>query len=630
MKRSFLKSLIWICAIVAVLFVSSVAYSGPILKRYPGICTDVSGLLTAKEEGFIPCSWYQNGSAPGTPTYVANTLATPMYMEIKDWNSNLQLDIVRLSTIVAGLANTYQGAVVISTGFGYNGVEWLPNFATTGVPHFDLRRINGNAVSAGGGNMDAGTLTMTIAADDVVSVGIDTIASWQLNTGTINANTQRVTVATNDTVATDLTIISGWELNTGAISASTQRVTMATDDTVATDLTTIAGDTTTIAGWTVGTGAMDATTQRVTMATDDTVATDLAVLAAWEDGNNRASVNPGKDYTLDLMNATTGWTVGNDATESIAISANHVEGTNSLTFNKVDGSNFTEGFIQKTISAVNLVTFENHATVEFAIYASTVADVAYAFVRMGTDSSNYSEWRVDDDELTAGTWNAVSIFAGDVEYAVTGTGAISSAITWVAVGFSFDAENDTLAGIAVDDLKVHESSHTTTRLTSEVTSSVNTANINMQKIGNQTVNMQGGNIGNGTQRIAIATDDVNMAAINTDTTTIAGDTTSIQTSIELRNAKLDDDAVAQCVAITDTDADYAIITAGDWVCMNAVGNTAFVRCGATPAVDHTVGNFSFMVAEGATKCRRLTGPNCAVIGVTTAGFLCFEHLNSAL
>lgn len=375
-----------------------------------------------------------------------------------------------------------------------------------------------------------------------------------------------------------------------------------------------------------GSGVIGAGTLRATIATDDVVSTGAVVTAAWDDGDSRASVNPGKDYVLDLMNSTSGWAGANDASTGLALSANHVEGTNSLTFNKVDGTGFTEGYIQKTISSVDLITFEDHATIDFAIYASTLADVAYAFVRIGTDSSNYSEFRIDDDDLTAGVWNSVAIFGGDVEYAVVGTGAISSAITWIAVGASFDAENDTLAGIAVDNMKVHESTHTTTRLTSEVTTSVSTANVNMQKIGNQNTNMQGGNVQNGTQRVTIATDDVNQAAINAAVTALETDGDTYM----LFHADLDDDATGNCVAITAGDVDFALPTAGDVYCVSTSGNTAFLLCGAAPAVDHTVGNFSFFVQEGATKCRILTGPNCAVIGVAAAGFICFEHLNSAL
>jgi hypothetical protein len=72
--------------------------------------------------------------------------------------------------------------------------------------------------------------------------------------------------------------------------------------------------------------------------------------------------------------------------------------------------------------------------------------------------------------------------------------------------------------------------------------------------------------------------------------------------------------------------------AGDWYCMDATDNSAYVKCGANPTVDHVVAgtDWAFIVHEGIEKCRRLTGPKCAVIGTTTAGSICFEHLNPAL
>ncbi len=158
-------------------------------------------------------------------------------------------------------------------------------------------------------------------------------------------------------------------------------------------------------------------------------------------------------------------------------------------------------------------------------------------------------------------------------------------------------------------------------------------NGNIDQIGGNAINTNGGNSDTGTQTVAIADDDnvsTKLTGIDTDTNVIQGDTTSIQTSIELRNAKLDDDATAQCVAITASDVDYTLPTAGDWYCITTSGNTAFINCGSSPAVDHTVGNFSLVIPEGSTICKRLTGPDCGVIGVTATGFICFAHHNSAL
>jgi hypothetical protein len=242
--------------------------------------------------------------------------------------------------------------------------------------------------------------------------------------------------------------------------------------------------------------------------------------------NNRAEVSSEFERDVDAFDATTGWAVGNDATETIALSSNHFEGTGALTFNKVDGTGHTEAYIEKTISSLSMPDFGGHHIVLWGLYVSSLTDVAYGFVRLGTDSSNYAEWRVDDDDLTAGVWNVVAILAGNMEYTVTGNGLDASAITYAAAGVSFDAENDTLAGIALDRIAIHETNQTIAAIGAEVTSTVTSSNINVFKVGNKAVNTQAGNVGTGTQRVTIADDDTNLAIIS-------GDTTSIQTAVEI-------------------------------------------------------------------------------------------------
>jgi hypothetical protein len=52
-------------------------------------------------------------------------------------------------------------------------------------------------------------------------------------------------------------------------------------------------------------------------------------------------------------------------------------------------------------------------------------------------------------------------------------------------------------------------------INAEVSSSVSSANINLQKVGGSATDKNSGNASNGSQRVVIATDDVNQAAINT-------------------------------------------------------------------------------------------------------------------
>jgi hypothetical protein len=228
-------------------------------------------------------------------------------------------------------------------------------------------------------------------------------------------------------------------------------------------------------------------------------------------------VAPEQHHILDGMNATTGWTaLGND-TLNLATTTKHAIGTNALTFDKVDGAaNTVFAGIQKTLSSFDLGNVSPHDIIQTVCYVPDITNVSYIFVRIGTDSSNYNEWRVQDTDLTAATFETLALNAGDVNHAgITGNGWDTSAITYVAVGVAFDAETDTLAGIIFDEVSFHTNQHTSASLNSEVSSSVSSANINVQKVGGSVVDKGAGNASNGSQRIVIATDDINLAAIKT-------------------------------------------------------------------------------------------------------------------
>lgn len=157
---------------------------------------------------------------------------------------------------------------------------------------------------------------------------------------------------------------------------------------------------------------------------------------------------------IDDMNAVTGWAVlGNDTT-TLAASDEHVVGTNSISFAKVNGAaNTVNAGIDKTIASVDLSRFGPTATIQVGVQVSSVANVDKAFVRLGTDSSNYSEWLLDDGDITAGVWTEGSLALSTAED-VTGDGADMSAITYVAVGTTHDAETDALAAILFDHVRV--------------------------------------------------------------------------------------------------------------------------------------------------------------------------------
>jgi len=160
---------------------------------------------------------------------------------------------------------------------------------------------------------------------------------------------------------------------------------------------------------------------------------------------------------IDACEATTGWTaLGNDTT-GLDTDLDHVLGAKSLEFDKVDGAaNTIFGGIQKTISSVDLsFLVENGGAFGYSLNVSATTDIAYCFLRLGTDSSNYNEWRVADADLSAG-WNSVR-FNADVPATAgaTGNGWDATAVTYLALGCAFDLETDTLADLRVDHVAAY-------------------------------------------------------------------------------------------------------------------------------------------------------------------------------
>ena len=161
-----------------------------------------------------------------------------------------------------------------------------------------------------------------------------------------------------------------------------------------------------------------------------------------------------RQISLSECDATTGWSALNTDTSGIATDLDHVMGTNSIECDKVDGAaNTVYGVVAIDLSSVNLETLvENSGILQFSLNVSATTDIDYCLLRLGTDSSNYNEWRVDDDDLAAG-WNLIR-FAVDRPSTAgnTGDGWDPSDIDHLAVGCAFDAQDDTLADLRVDHI----------------------------------------------------------------------------------------------------------------------------------------------------------------------------------
>ena len=173
------------------------------------------------------------------------------------------------------------------------------------------------------------------------------------------------------------------------------------------------------------------------------------------DGAARPTFAPVQDrQSIADFTATSGWAVLGTDTTTLATSTNHVLDDKSLSFAKFDGAqNGTVAGIERTITSVDLSRFNANSVIEIAVNLTSVANVASAFVRLGTDSSNYNTWLVADASITAGKWNLGRVEVGASEDS-TGDGWDMSAITYIAVGTNHDAETDALAAILFDHVAV--------------------------------------------------------------------------------------------------------------------------------------------------------------------------------
>lgn len=414
-------------------------------------------------------------------------------------------------------------------------------------------------LDAGSGGAVVASASLSISGDtaNVEMVGCGILSgsedSWTYSdfvggAGAVAAGVQRVTLASNDPGVALLTTIdadtgaikTAVELIDNAISGSEMQVDVVASLPAGTNaIGKLAANTgvdigdVDILSVVPGTGAtnLGKSIDSVVGATDTGVALlgkhsgdsvhittadgDYEVVRISDFGALQAS--PEQHHTFDAMNATTGWAALSNDTLNLATTKKHILGTDALTFDKVNGAaNTIFAGIAKTISSVDLGDISPHDLIQTMCYLPTLTDVAYVFVRVGTDSSNYAEWRVADTDLTAATFEVLALSVGDSSYAgITGNGWNPSAITYIVVGVAFDAETNALAGIVFDEVSFHTNQHTSATLNAEVSSSVSSANVNLQKIGGSPADKGAGNVSNGSQRVVLATDDVNATAIKT-------------------------------------------------------------------------------------------------------------------
>lgn len=167
---------------------------------------------------------------------------------------------------------------------------------------------------------------------------------------------------------------------------------------------------------------------------------------------------------IENFDVASDWTVFGNDTINKAASEIRLWGAYSLEFDKTDGAaNTTIAGVYKTFTYVD--PFKDMTPLDrigAVFYVSSLTDVAYAFIRIGSSAANYVEYRILDSNMQAG-WNCLSRKIGDCFLPTTTTGFAvlgNTDPTYIAVGVVFDAQDKALADIKFDSVFVAKNERT--------------------------------------------------------------------------------------------------------------------------------------------------------------------------
>lgn len=198
--------------------------------------------------------------------------------------------------------------------------------------------------------------------------------------------------------------------------------------------------------------------------------------------------------------------LGND-TANLADSSNHQFGTGAITFDKVDGAaNTVYAGVSFALSSIDIQElFEDGGFVGLGAYLPSLNNVIRVILRLGTDSSNYNEWRWEVADLTASAWNQLRAPTGRPS-TYAGNGWDTSDIDYGAVVVQFNSQSNTLAGIVIDNIHLVSGRVTTAEQNVNITSTVTGSKVDLTKVGGNTIDVNSGAVSSGTQRVILATD----------------------------------------------------------------------------------------------------------------------------
>jgi len=158
--------------------------------------------------------------------------------------------------------------------------------------------------------------------------------------------------------------------------------------------------------------------------------------------------------TIENMDSATGFVVLNTSTDNLVTGEGSVYGTANVQFDKINGASALAGVYRTITDSIKVdrpgTFWRLHDIVGWLIQIPVITNVAYTFARLGTDASNYCEWRVADTALTAARFTLCHVPVGNAY--VVGEGWNPAAVTYAVVGVAFDQTGNTLAAIQVDAL----------------------------------------------------------------------------------------------------------------------------------------------------------------------------------
>ena len=151
----------------------------------------------------------------------------------------------------------------------------------------------------------------------------------------------------------------------------------------------------------------------------------------------------------------TDWAAMNADTLNVVSDLNHIRGRFAIEFDKVAGAPTTI-FAALVNDSLNLdcSRFLQTDEIEALFQIPDLTNVAYVAIRLGTDATNYNEWRMADTAITAAVWQKFSARVSECEIAVVGNGWDPKTVTYCAFVVAFDAAANALADMFLDSIEI--------------------------------------------------------------------------------------------------------------------------------------------------------------------------------